>query len=144
MNPERYDHGDKVLTCWKEIAQYLGKGVRTAQRWEYELGLPILRPSGFGGKSPVIAHSQDLDVWLDGTWSMKLQTSSDQPKPPPILNAELLVYVKAQVGISRDLRSRQESLLGELKVAMNGLTENCLRMAATHLEHPVAEPIALP
>jgi hypothetical protein len=23
-----------TMTCWKEIARYLGKGVRTVQRWE--------------------------------------------------------------------------------------------------------------
>ena len=29
------------LTGWKEIAGYFDKGVRTAQRWEAELGLPV-------------------------------------------------------------------------------------------------------
>jgi hypothetical protein len=33
-----------AFTSWKEIAKYLGKGVRTAQRWEHEAGLPIRRP----------------------------------------------------------------------------------------------------
>ena len=34
--PER-----KILNSWKEIASYLGKGVRTVQRQESELKLPI-------------------------------------------------------------------------------------------------------
>jgi hypothetical protein len=33
-----------VLSSWKEIARHFGKGVRTVQRWERELGLPIHRP----------------------------------------------------------------------------------------------------
>lgn len=32
------------LTSWKEIAQYLLKGVRTVQRWEHEVELPALPP----------------------------------------------------------------------------------------------------
>ena len=32
---------DKVFSSWKEIAAYLGKGVRTVQRWEAVLGLPV-------------------------------------------------------------------------------------------------------
>ena len=30
-----------VMTSWKEIARYLGEGVRTAQRWESEFGLEL-------------------------------------------------------------------------------------------------------
>jgi hypothetical protein len=31
------------LTNWKEIAQYLDKGIRTVQRWEQQMGLPVRR-----------------------------------------------------------------------------------------------------
>jgi two-component system, chemotaxis family, CheB/CheR fusion protein len=57
-----------ALTSWKEIANYLGKGVRTAQRWERDLGLPVLRPigkpSGFVSSSP-----SELDRWRARHWS---------------------------------------------------------------------------
>ena len=36
---------DDRLDSWKEIATYLGRGVRTAQRWEREEGLPVHRLS---------------------------------------------------------------------------------------------------
>lgn len=36
--------GIEILSGWKEIANYLRKGVRTVQRYERELGLPIRRP----------------------------------------------------------------------------------------------------
>lgn len=137
MIPKHPDYEDKFLTSWKDIAEYLGKGVRTAQRWERDLGLPIRRPSGLGRKNPVIALSQDLDDWLE-TWSSRSQPPSDRPIPIPTVNAELLALVKAKVGISRDLQSKQEALLRELTIAVNGLAENCNRMAATHSEHPVA------
>jgi hypothetical protein len=51
-----------ILTSWKEIGQYLGKGVRTVQRWEREAGLPVRRQTE---PSPhaVIAISDELDGW---------------------------------------------------------------------------------
>jgi hypothetical protein len=52
-----------VLTSWKEIAAHLGKSIRTVQRWERELGLPVRRPdrrrSGI-----VLADPAELDHWL--------------------------------------------------------------------------------
>jgi hypothetical protein len=53
----------EVLNSWKEIAAYMGRGVRTVQRWEQELGLPVRRPRG-KDRSAVIALKSDLDAWL--------------------------------------------------------------------------------
>jgi CheY-like chemotaxis protein len=51
------------LNSWKEIAQYLGRGVRTVQRWEAELGLPVRRPRGTS-RSAVVAVTSELDQWM--------------------------------------------------------------------------------
>src|SRR5215472_10617372 len=53
----------EILNGWKEIASYLGKAVRTVQRYERVLGLPVRRP---GGKSiaSVIATKVELDAWV--------------------------------------------------------------------------------
>jgi hypothetical protein len=53
----------EVLNSWKEIAAYLGRGVRTVQRWERELDLPVRRPRG-KDRSAVIALKPDIDKWL--------------------------------------------------------------------------------
>ena len=53
----------EILNSWKEIATYLHRGVRTVQRWEAELGLPVRRPRG-KRHSAVIATRADLDAWL--------------------------------------------------------------------------------
>ncbi|HZQ22119.1 MAG TPA: hypothetical protein VFA89_04905 [Terriglobales bacterium] len=53
----------KVLNSWKEIAGYLGRGVRTVQRWESNLGLPVRRVA-VSERSPVFAFVSDLDFWL--------------------------------------------------------------------------------
>jgi hypothetical protein len=54
----------RILNSWKEIAGYLGRGVRTVQRWEAQLGLPVHRPAG-KDHSAVIAFSSELDQWLN-------------------------------------------------------------------------------
>jgi hypothetical protein len=52
-----------VLTCWKDIAQYLGKGVRTVQRWERVLGFSVRRIKP-GMKSVVLAIPAEIDAWI--------------------------------------------------------------------------------
>jgi hypothetical protein len=52
-----------VLNSWKEIASYLDRGVRTVQRWEQELNLPVHR-IGQGKRSPVYANVSELRFWL--------------------------------------------------------------------------------
>jgi hypothetical protein len=52
-----------ILNSWKEISQYMNRGIRTVQRWERELGLPVRRPRG-KGRSAVIAVRSELDHWL--------------------------------------------------------------------------------
>jgi tetratricopeptide (TPR) repeat protein len=50
------------LDSWKEIAAYLGKGERTAKRWEAERGLPVHRVPG--GRGSVYAFASELEGWL--------------------------------------------------------------------------------
>lgn len=45
------------LDSWKEIAAYLGRGIRTVQRWEREEGLPVHR----------LAHAERGSVFADPT-----------------------------------------------------------------------------
>jgi predicted metal-dependent hydrolase len=53
----------RVLHSWKEIATYMGRGVRTIQRYEARLGLPVRRPSG-APRSAVLAFTNEIDQWL--------------------------------------------------------------------------------
>ena len=59
-----------VLSSWKEIAMYLGKGVRTVQRWECDLGLPVRRPNG-ADRRVVVALRSELDQWLAGDFATR-------------------------------------------------------------------------
>jgi hypothetical protein len=52
------------LDSWKEIAEYLGRDVRTAARWESE-GLPLHRVPGGKGRS-VFGFTDEIDAWMAG------------------------------------------------------------------------------
>ncbi len=51
------------LDSWKDIAAYLGRDLRTVQRWESERHLPVHRLPG-GDKPRVYALPFELDAWL--------------------------------------------------------------------------------
>ena len=51
------------LDSWKEIADYLGRDVRTVIRWEKERGLPVRRLPG-GKRQSVFAFASEIDAWL--------------------------------------------------------------------------------
>jgi hypothetical protein len=53
----------QFLTGWKEIANYLGRGVRTVQRYERYMGFPVRRPAGKQGAA-VMATKAELDAWV--------------------------------------------------------------------------------
>lgn len=57
------NHNNESLSSWKEIAAYLNCGVRTVQRWERDLHLPVRRPRG-RIRSRVIALCAELDEWM--------------------------------------------------------------------------------
>src|SRR5579864_8507565 len=42
-NPAADGNWDQLLEAWKDIAAYLRRDIRTVQRWEKSLGLPIHR-----------------------------------------------------------------------------------------------------
>lgn len=52
-----------TLNSWKQIAQYMQMGVRTVQRYEAKLGLPVHRVTG-KNSSAVFAFCDEVDQWL--------------------------------------------------------------------------------
>ena len=69
---------DELLNSWKEIAAYLQHGVRTLQRWERELDLPVRRPHE-RRRSPVMAFKSELYHWLSQTRVSTLSSQIDEP-----------------------------------------------------------------
>jgi TolB-like protein/Flp pilus assembly protein TadD len=61
--PEGSSLPDKKLVSWKEIAVFLGREIRTVQRWERTEGLPVHRHEHLK-KSTVYAYASELDDWV--------------------------------------------------------------------------------
>lgn len=133
-----------TLTCWKDIANYLGKGVRTVQRWEQEFGLPIRRPKGATHKSPVSASRRDLDAWLDSNWSIRaakieLNGFSGEKSVTPIESGtNILQDAQKALESSKDLHARlhlvreqHRDLVHQVGVAITTLNLTCQRLAAS-------------
>lgn len=54
-----------ILHSWKEISRCVGRGIRTLQRYEAQLGFPIHRP--IGRHHSVITFTDEIDRWLRNT-----------------------------------------------------------------------------
>lgn len=52
------------LDSWKEVADYIGRDVRTATRWEAQ-GMPLHRVPGGKGTS-VFGFTDEIDAWMAG------------------------------------------------------------------------------
>lgn len=117
----------ELLCCWKEIAQYMGKGVRTVQRWERELGLPVLRPIGADHKSAVVAHPHDLDAWLESRWSAR--SGEKQHAAFPVIDRTALREMRIEIHRASVLREEHGSLVGEIRSALETLIQSCDRLS---------------
>ena len=120
----------ELLTSWKEIASYLGKGVRTVQRWERQFGLPVRRPNQ-RAKGIVHATRPDLDRWLEMQWSQRgsgalpsLEPISadhgfedEQPKPHN--------QIHSAIRQSLELRDANRRLLMDFQRSLQSIFEEC-------------------
>ena len=64
------------LDSWKEIAAYLGRGIRTVQRWEREEGLPVHRLA-HAERGSVFADPTELTEW----WKSRQIAPLAKPSP---------------------------------------------------------------
>jgi hypothetical protein len=76
--PTQISEQKELLSSWKEIAKCVGKGVRTVQRWEKDLGLPVRRLAGRTQKSTVLLYRSDLDAWMATRFTSRAVDSSNR------------------------------------------------------------------
>jgi len=104
----------KVLNTWKEIATYMGRGVRTVQRWEAELSLPAHRPRG-KNRSAVLAFTDELDDWLRRTPTDSSENQvnhspfSTEPMPSLLELAQKMQALAERMVVSSNSRQREEA-----------------------------------
>ena len=107
------------LSGWKAIANYLGKGVRTVQRYERELGLPIRRPAGKPMGS-VIATKAELDGWVNAS---PIRQTFLLPSPK-VESAAVLAEFRGNIQQLHRLRLESAVLREDLHRAFALLREN--------------------
>ena len=98
------------MTTWKEIASYLGKSVRTVQRWEH-LGLPIRRPNA-RIRSAVVTTSEELDGWLARCSNGRTELTADsRPVEEPAQRSGDVRIKIHQLAAQADLAKRRAVLI---------------------------------
>lgn len=84
VQPNGAKHAPRKLDSWKEIASYLGREVRTVQRWEKTNGLPVRRLY-HEQRGSVYAFTEELDRWVASREPGILASPGvDQPAPGPL------------------------------------------------------------
>ena len=106
------------LDSWKEIAEYLGRDVRTAIRWEHERGLPVHRMPG-GRRGVVFAYGSEIDRWRAGASPTGAASGLETPEPSSPADAtahagHAAVGADALPSIARFGAWRREGRLGWL------------------------------
>lgn len=118
-----------VLNSWKEIAAYLKRGVRTVQRWEADLGLPVRRPRGTS-RSAVIAVRSDIDQWLN---SFPAQSATQRSQKNGLHSQRKAIdrqsQIREEIARSRSLRREMAHSRAGLRSALNRLITNVQRIA---------------
>ena len=72
--------GEERLDSWKEIASYLGRGVRTVQRWERLENLPVRRHA-HEKRGTVFALRAEIDQWLSERQNADFLRDDSEPPP---------------------------------------------------------------
>ena|SRR5215831_10024602 len=113
----------EILSGWKEIASHLNKGVRTVQRYERELGLPVRRPAGKPAGS-VMATKAELDGWVTAS---PIREAFRLPKPF-VDNRTPLSEFRRQMRELHQLREEEAKLRAAVTASLELLQTN-LRLA---------------
>src|SRR4249919_4187457 len=71
------------LDSWKEIAAYLGRGIRTVQRWEREEGLPVHRLA-HEKRGSIYARREELAAWWESRRLTLAAPSTSEATSAPV------------------------------------------------------------
>jgi len=107
----------KYLSSWKEIANYMGKGVRTVQRYEAKFGLPVRRPAG-KSRASVVATRADIDAWV---LSSPLRAAVHEAVKEVLEHDPELAEIRQGMQEMRELRREMQALRDKTKESLSQL-----------------------
>lgn len=99
-----------VLNSWKEISAFVGRGIRTAQRWERSSGMPVHR-IGHGNRAPVYVVVSELNFWMTKTCG----------------NADGVMQMPLDRKAGRTPRGRSHDLAEHMSTLARLVAESCVR-----------------
>lgn len=117
----------KFLNSWKEIANYMGKGVRTVQRYEAHFGLPVRRPAG-KSRAAVVATCAEIDAWIA---ARPIRETLQLPSVQSLRNDPDFLALQEGVKEMRALREQLAALRAETRLSLNLLLNGVRKYAAT-------------
>lgn len=124
MESKEHDHAhQELLSGWKDIARYLRKGIRTVQRYERELGLPVRRPSGHLNGS-VVAMKADLDSWLRSSATIQESIIRNAQTTQMYLRSEIAKGLRERA----ELQAQMMALRKELETSVRTLRESIVKL----------------
>ena len=130
----------RILNSWKEIASYLGRGVRTIQRYEEKLGLPIHRPAA-RKRTAVLAFADELERWLRNTPGRNGTHSN-----PTNGNSSTVIELQ-EIQIKNDVRSQlgrakqeMERARAEYRRTLENYNALKRRVESAHASSPNGKP----
>ena len=133
MGTDRPNLSNEVLNSWKEIAQYLNRGIRTVQRWERELNLPVRRARA-QGRSPVLAIRSELDLWLKNRLIKRQQSANNGNSRAA--SESLISFNRELLLASRQLREQVARSQIELSEAIHELHITLQKIAVVYSPPP--------
>ena len=107
----------EFLSGWKEIAAYLRKGVRTVQRYERDMGLPVRRPAG-KTRGSVLATRAELNAWVG---AQPAREALQLGRPIPNVSTPAFTDLKKAVANMRRLHEEMSELREELRASVETL-----------------------
>jgi hypothetical protein len=113
-----------ILSGWKDIANYLGKGVRTVQRYERELRLPVRRPAG-RVRGSVVATKAELDAWVAAS-PIREQFQTTMAADP--LCSVSRAAVRAGIREMRTLHEQMRSLRADMRLSISSLQQRLVTL----------------
>jgi len=109
-----------ILSGWKDIAKYLGKGVRTVQRYERLIGLPVRRPAG-KPRGSVVATKAELDGWVSAS---PIREAFYLTRAMPDSPDSTATVLKGRVEQMGRLRDQMEALGNEVRTSIYVLRDS--------------------
>ena len=88
----------QILDSWKEIADYLKRSIKTCQRLERELGLPIHRLEDTP-KARVFAYKEEIDRWIEKTQHSEKETFFRKSRAKTLLIPALVIVILAVIAV---------------------------------------------